>query len=197
MAPRCPCRFVKRQDLYIERMDDIMAEWIPQLVDRVGVIKIDVEVPPACHALPCFVVGGGLVPLRGDPRTHRGAPHILGATTHRAGRITDKEAPSWQTDAWDACAAQGNELSVIQGALNFFHTVRPRYVLAECNDDMMAAATGTNVRHFFQAMDALGYSVHRGSFEGEVVPPATFSNFTEHGIVNFFFTASDQLKQLH
>ena len=86
---------------------------------------------------------------------------------------------------------EGNELSVVQGGINFFKTVRPRYVMAECADGMMTLATGTVARDFFKMMHFLGYTVHRGSFDGELVPATAFSSFVEPGIVNYWFALQD------
>lgn len=37
------CRYSKRQDLEIVRLDDVLADWMPVLEGNVGALKIDIE----------------------------------------------------------------------------------------------------------------------------------------------------------
>lgn len=37
------CRYVIREELDIERFDDIIGDWIPRLKGVVGALKIDIE----------------------------------------------------------------------------------------------------------------------------------------------------------
>ncbi|GAB4819333.1 hypothetical protein N2152v2_006379 [Parachlorella kessleri] len=82
---------------------------------------------------------------------------------------------------------EGHELAVVKGAQRFFDLVKPAGVMAECNDAMMATATGEGANSLFRKMHELGYTVHQESFTGKVVPPSLFSVWTEPKIVNYWF----------